>query len=207
MLKFIATLTLASLTFTSFAEGDADTMTDKKAEKKAEKKDKKDHHRGHDHMNPDKNKDGVLSDEELNEAAAKLAKHYPKMKERFEKTLKQQEEKVDRIKKFLAMDANGDGQIDSAEQEALKSQIREKFAKMQEWKLKKFDTNKDGKLDESERVAMKKMWEDKKAAWMAKYDTNKDGKLSSEEKVKMREAMKKERMNRKKKSGFDKVYE
>ena len=109
---------------------------------------------------------------------------------------------------FLAMDANGDGQIDSAEQEAMKSQIRDKFNKMQGQILKRFDTNKDGKLDETEKADMQKKMADRKAKVLEKFDTDKDGKLSEEERKAMREAMKKERGNKKKGSkGFDKVYE
>ena len=199
MKKIIATLLMASVSFSSMA---SDT-------EKTERKKGPQHKKGG-HMNPDTNKDDVLSDEELSIAADKLAEHFPKMKKRFEKAIKEQKKKAERIQKFLAIDANNDGTIDSAEKEALKSQIKEKFAKMQKHMLKKFDSNKDGKIDDSEREAMKKTWADKKTKMLEKFDLDKDGKLSADEKKSMRETFKKERAEKKKKKGgkgFDKVYE
>lgn len=54
------------------------------------------------------------------------------------------------LKKY---DANGDGQLDEAEQAKLKADADAKKAAAKQERLDKYDTNKDGKVNKDEKVA------------------------------------------------------
>jgi hypothetical protein len=71
-------------------------------------------------------------------------------------------------------DANGDGQLDDAERQAMRAARDARRAEMRQ----KLDTNRDGTVDEAERTAFRQA---RMAERFATLDTNGDGVLSLDE--------------------------
>ena len=79
-----------------------------------------------------------------------------------------------RAGKVVKFDANGDGQLDEQEREALRAAREARKAEM----VKKFDANGDGALDDAERETARKTFMSER---FKRLDTNGDGQLSFDE--------------------------
>ena len=140
----------------------------------------------------DQDKDGLLSEGEVDAFIEKLsekmtdASKVEMMSKKIKEMAAKHRELV--LQKF---DLDGDGALSSSEGEDLKEKVTERHQHHREMMLERFDANGDGELDESEREKlherMKKrgpgrhMSPERRKEMMQKFDTDKDGKLSREE--------------------------
>jgi hypothetical protein len=83
--------------------------------------------------------------------------------------------KAELVQKY---DANKDGQLDDAERQALRQEMKAHRQAMRQEKLQRFDANKDGRLDDTERQVMR---DEHVTERFKAMDSNGDGVLSLDE--------------------------
>ena len=131
----------------------------------------------------DRNKDGVLDEEEYAAREKELAEY------------KRRTEEYRAKAKLLRWDKNKDGTLDAEETAAMerrqaewKRQLEEQRRRTKEL-IARFDKNGDGTLNNTERQAM---YADQRRQWIEKYDTNGDGKIDDDERRAMYEKIRRE---------------